>query len=246
MTNIPIQPAAWPEIPLIVETDPVLGGLNGPANRQAIAIAQRIQYAMAAVDMVAGVGTQAKALADQALGLASSADAVALAAQSAAATADTKASTAQTTATQADTKAAQADTKASSAQTTATAADTKATQADTKATAAQTTAATAAADAKTAMTTAAAKTTRVFLGTISITYTAALALGAGARSIEATCTGARVGDAIFVSPSAAVPDGYAIGSAQCLIADKIRVSIVHPALVLGANFTIPVLAFALR
>lgn len=239
MTNIPIQPAAWPEIPLIVETDPVLGGLNGPANRQAIAIAQRIQYAMAAVDMVAGVGTQAKALADQALGLASSADAVALAAQSAAATADTKASTAQTTATQ-------ADTKATSAQTTATAADTKATQADTKATAAQTTAATAATDAQTAMTTAAAKTTRVFLGTISITYTAALALGAGARSVEATCTGARVGDAIFVSPSAAVPDGYAVGSAQCLTADKIRVSIVHPALVLGANFTIPVLAFALR
>lgn len=239
MTNIPIQPAAWPEIPLIVETDPVLGGLNGPANRQAIAISQRIQYAMAAVDMVAGVGTQAKALADQALGLASSADAVALAAQSAAATADTKASTAQTTATQ-------ADTKATSAQTTATAADTKATQADTKATAAQTTAATAATDAQTAMTTAAAKTTRVFLGTISITYTAALALGAGARSVEATCTGARVGDAIFVSPSAAVPDGYAVGSAQCLTADKIRVSIVHPALVLGANFTIPVLAFALR
>lgn len=239
MTNIPIQPAAWPEIPLIVETDPVLGGLNGPANRQAIAIAQRIQYAMAAVDMVAGVGTQAKALADQALGLASSADAVALAAQSAAATADTKASTAQTTATQ-------ADTKATSAQTTATAADTKATQADTKATAAQTTAATAATDAQTAMTTAAAKTTRVFLGTISITYTAALALGAGARSVEAACTGARVGDAIFVSPSAAVPDGYAVGSAQCLTADKIRVSIVHPALVLGANFTIPVLAFALR
>lgn len=96
------------------------------------------------------------------------------------------------------------------------------------------------------MTAANAKATRVDLGSVSLTYTAALALGAGARSVAVNCTGAQVGDAVFVAATGAVPDGYAVGAAQCLVADVIRVSVIHPALVLGASFTIPLRVFALR
>lgn len=232
MANIPEQPAAWPPVRLIATTDPVLGGEEGAANQQAIAILQRAQYLLvrlraaeaAVADALSTAGTAATA-AGSATTLADTARALAQAAQSAAGTADTK--------------AAAADTKATNAQTMATAADTKASTADTKAAAAASTAAAA-------QTAVAAKATRYDLGTISVTYSATAALGAGSTWVEANCPGALIGDAIFVSPTAAVTYPYGIGAAQCLAVDKIRVCINHPALVLGGGFTIPVKAFALR
>lgn len=288
MADIPEQPAAWPEIPLIAKTDRVMGGLEGAANRQAVKMLQRMQMvkeigdtASTAISTMAPLVAQARSGADAALLAAqaaqstadiagddaSAAHALATAAQSAAANADGKAVTAQTAAAAAATAASTADGKAVTAQATAEAADTKATnaqtkanqadgkataaqnkadQADTKATNAQSAASSAGSNATAAMTAANAKATRVDLGAVSLTYSAVLALGAGARSVAVNCTGAQVGDAIFVAPTGAVPDGYAVGAAQCLVADVIRVSVVHPALVLGASFTIPLRVFALR
>lgn len=246
MANIPEQPAAWPPVRLIATTDRVLGGEEGAANQQAIAILQRAQYLLAGVEAVQaalGVAQQratdalttagtAATAATGATTLADTARALAVAAQTAAGTADTKATAAQT-------MASSADTKATAAQTAANTADTKASTADTKAT----TAVTAANAAQTAV---AAKATRYDLGTVNVVYTASVAIGAGSTWVEANCPGALVGDAIFVSPTAAVTFPYGIGAAQCLATDKIRVCINHPALVLGGGFTIPVKAFALR
>lgn len=274
MADIPEQPAAWPEIPLIATTDPVLGGINGAANRQAVKIMQRMQMAKdiadAATSSLAALSplvtaartraddatTAAQAawdLGDSAYDLASAAQGTAVAAQSAASTAQGTAAAASTAAATADGKAVAAQSAASTADGKAIAAQTKADQADTKATAAQTAAGTAETNASNASTTATnamtlanTKATRIDLGTVSLTYSAALAIGAGARSVAVNCTGARVGDATFVAATGAIPDGYAVGAAQCLVADVIRVSVVHPALVLGASFTIPLRVFALR
>lgn len=281
MADIPDQPAAWPDIPLIATTDPVLGGINGAANRQAICMMQRLQMtkdigdaATTSVNALGPLVTQARSGADAALIAAQNAqatadaagdDAVAArtaataaqstasAAQSAASAADTKATNAQTAATAADSKAVAAQTSANNAGTAAATADgkavaaqTKADSADTKATNAQASAGMAGTEAAQAMVAANAKATRIDLGAVTITYSAVLALGAGARSIPVNCTGARVGDAIFVAATGAIPDGYAVGAAQCLVADVIRVSVVHPALVLGASFSIPLRVFALR
>lgn len=232
MADIPEQPAAWPEIPLISTADRVLGGINGPANRQAVKMLQRMQLVKVGMDTVTAAVSTLQPLVVQAR---SGADAALTLAQ----TAGTIASAAQTTATTAATAASTADTKATNAQTTAN-------QADTKATNAQTAAGTANTNASAAMTTAAAKATRIDLGTVSLTYTAGLALGAGARSVAVNCSGAQVGDAVFVAATAAIPDGYAVAAAQCLAADVIRVSVVHPALALGASFTIPLRVFVLR
>lgn len=281
MADIPEQPAAWPEIPLIATTDPVLGGINGAANRQAVKMLQRMQHvkevgdtasaaistmaplvaqarsgadaallaaqaAHSAADSAAGAAADARSAATAAQTAASTADGKAVAAQTLATSAQTAAATAQSAADAADTKATAAQTKANQADGKATAAQNKADQADTKATNAQSAASSAGSNATAAMSAANAKATRVDLGSVSLTYSATLALGAGARSIAVNCTGAQVGDAIFVAPTGAVPDGYAVGAAQCLVADVIRVSIVHPALVLGASFTIPLRVFALR
>jgi len=274
VANIPDQTPVWAPIPLIEKSDPVLGGMDGAANRQAIAMAHRLAWvqqtltslgatassaAEAAAEAASQAGTAAfdaftaqqvadaaGAAAASATSVAGSAHNAAIAAQSAASSADSKATSAQTAASTADTKATAAQATASAADTKATTAQTTATSADTKATSAQTMATAADAAASAATTAVAAKATRIDLGNVTITYSAVLAVGAGARSIEATCTGARIGDAIFVAPTASVPDGYAVGAGQCLVADKIRVSVVHPALVLGANFSIPLRVFALR
>lgn len=231
---------------MIETTDRVLGGANGPANAQARALSARSAWLKDTVAEITGTlgaaqsriadseAATAQALADAqaAAAMAGSADSVAGAAQLAAATAASTAAAAQAAATAAQTAAGTATNAASTAQTTAASADTKATAAVSTADAAQTA--------------VAAKATRFDLGGVTILYTAALILGAGARSIEVNCAGAQVGDAIFVAPTGAIPDGYAVGAAQCLVAGKIRVSVVHPALALGANFSIPLRVFALR
>lgn len=211
MADIPEQPAAWPEIPLIATTDPVLGGINGAANRQAVKIMQRMQMA--------------KDIADTATAALSTLGPLVAAARTRADDAATAAQAALVLGDAAHDLATAAQTAAGTANTSATSASTEATN---------------------AMTLANTKATRIDLGTVSLTYSAVLAIGAGARSITVNCTGARVGDAIFVAATGAIPDGYAVGAAQCLVADVIRVSVVHPALVLGASFTIPLRVFALR
>lgn len=260
MANIPDQTPSWAPIPLIEKTDRVEGGIDGAANRQAVAISHRLTWAQQALEALSGAASQARAVAEGAVAQAgaaatdaqtayqraATAQALADAANAQAATADGKAVAAQSAATTAQTMATSADGKATAAQTTATAADGKAVAADGKATTAQSIAATADTNATAAVAAAAAKATRIDLGSITLTYTAIVILGAGARSIEVNCTGARVNDAVFVAATGAIPDGYAVGAAQCLVADKIRVSVVHPALALNASFSIPLRVFVLR
>jgi hypothetical protein len=111
---------------------------------------------------------------------------------------------------------------------------------------AATMAGTASSTASAAQTAVASKTTRVELGTVTVTYSATLAVGAGARWLEVNAPLALAGDAVFVSPTAAVADGYGVGAAQCLVDGKIRVCVVHPALALLASFSIPMKAYSLR
>lgn len=225
MADIPDQTPTWAPIPLIEKSDSVLGGMGGAANRQAIALAHRTAWIQQNLAELTTAATTAQSAADTA--------------QAQAQSAAFDAYTAQQQAESASGAAAAASTKADTAQTAASAADGKAVAAQAAATAAATAASTAA-------TAASAKATRVDLGAVTLSYTAALILGAGARSIEVTCTGAKLNDALFVVSTSAIPDGYAVGAAQCLVVDKVRVSVVHPALALGANFTIPLRVFALR
>lgn len=253
MPNIPDQAPAWMGVPLIEPTDRVLGGLEGPANAQALALLARLQWVRNLTESVAtAAGLTAEQVA-QALANAESANVQALAAwdlagtvEDAAAATAALAATANATANGAASAAAAAQTTANGAATTAGSAQTTATAAQTAANGAATTAGAADTKATTALSEVATKATRYDLGTVSITYAAAIAVGAGARSLSVACPGALVGDAVFVAATGAVPDGYAVGAAQCLAADTIRVSVVHPALVLGANFTIPLRVFALR
>lgn len=126
------------------------------------------------------------------------------------------------------------------------AAEADAAQAKTMATTASSTATSASGTATAAQTAVASKATRIDLGTVTVTYQAVIALGAGARSLEVDCAGAQVGDAVFVAATNTVPDGYAVGAAQCLTAGKIRVSVIHPALGLLASFSIALRVFVLR
>lgn len=260
MPNIPDQPPNWTGVRLIEKTDKVLGGMEGAANQQAMQMLQCVGYVRQGVEEVDAalaettlLVAQARSSADTATLAAQNAQAAADAAQASAdaadikaVAADTKAVTAQADAAAAATKADQAQSKASQAEGKANAAQAKADSADTKATNAAAQAGMAGNEAAQAMVAANAKAVRVDLGSVTIIYSAVLALGAGARSIAVNCTGARVGDAIFVAATGAIPDGYAVGAAQCLVADVIRVSVVHPALVLGASFSIPLRVFALR
>ena len=44
MTSIIDETAGWPDVPLIATRDLVLGGPNGPSNKQAIALAARTEF----------------------------------------------------------------------------------------------------------------------------------------------------------------------------------------------------------
>ena len=44
MTNIIDETAGWPDVPLINTRDLVLGGPDGPSNKQAIALAARTEF----------------------------------------------------------------------------------------------------------------------------------------------------------------------------------------------------------
>lgn len=260
MPDLPEPAAGWPAIPLIETTSRVLGGLDGPANAQALALAARADWLKAGLEAATAALTTAQsriatseATADAAMQeaaaaalAADTAEDAATAAALTAATASSTAGAAQMAATMAQTAASAADTKATAAQTTAGTADSKATTAQTMAGTANTNASAAVSTADAASAAVATKATRIDLGTVSLTYSAAIILGAGARSVQVACSGAQVNDAVFVAATGAVPDGYAVGAAQCLTAGQIRVSIVHPALALGASFTIPLRVFVLR
>lgn len=224
---------------MIQTTDRVLGGASGPANAQAVALLKRAEHLRVTLDTVnaALTGAQNRLTTAEtnlaaAINSADTAQQIAQAATQAGGAASAAAATAQSAATAAQGVATNAQTVATAAQSAVATAAALAGAAETKAIAAQTA--------------VAAKATRFDLGSVTIVYSAAIILGAGARSIEATCPGALPGDAIFVAPTGAVPVGYAVGAAQCLVADKIQVSIVHPALALGASFSIPMRVFALR
>lgn len=232
VANIPDQLPEWVRVRLIEKTDKVLGGPGGVANQQAVQLLQCITHVRKGVDDL-GIALQET-------------DARTVQAQAAADAAVLSAQAATTSANAAHDAADGADAKATAALASAANAQTYAETADTKATAAQSAAGLAGNEAAQAMVAANGKAVRVDLGTVTVTYSAVLALGAGARSVTVACPGAHVGDAVFVAATGAIPDGYAVGAAQCLVVDVIRVSIVHPALVLGASFSIPLRVFALR
>ncbi|QRI46366.1 putative tail fiber protein [Xanthomonas phage X2] len=204
MADLPEQPAGWPGIPMISTSDPVLGGQDGPANRQAAALISRLQTVRNLVDAATAALATVTPQVDQHVQTLN-------ALQASVSSVQTSVQTVSGVATAAQTAASVADAKAVAAQTAAT-----------------------------------ARAVRIDLGTVTVTYTASTALVAGARSIAVACTGAQVGDAIFVAATNAIPDGYAVGAAQCLVADTIRVSVIYPALSIGNSFSISLRVFALR
>lgn len=260
MPDIPDQPPEWAPLPLLQTTDRVLGGMSGPANSQARALCARLtllraliealQTAVAAANAAAtaaqtAAGTAVSTAATAAT-TASTASSTATTAQAAATAAGSAASAAQTTANTGVTNAATANSAATAANSAATAAQTSANSANTAAATAQTTANTALANAATAQALAATKALKVDLGAVSLAFTAGIVLVAGARSIQAVCAGALIGDLIIAVPTGTITDGYGVGAAQCLTAGTVRVSVSYPGLALGASFTIPVRVFAIR
>jgi len=83
----------------------------------------------------------------------------------------------------------------------------------------------------------------VSLGDITITYTATLAVGAANRQITVSLPSVRSGDLLSVRVAGPIPDGYNVGSAFCSTDGQLIVVVSHPALVLGANFSIPARVF---
>ncbi|MEG5263241.1 hypothetical protein TRP66_02930 [Pseudomonas sp. JDS28PS106] len=87
---------------------------------------------------------------------------------------------------------------------------------------------------------------KVALGTVTVTQTAALALSAGIRSVTLTVPGVLKDDDILLFPTAVLPAGYVIHNAVATAANTLVVTFLAPLLALGATFKIDCRVVALR
>jgi len=79
----------------------------------------------------------------------------------------------------------------------------------------------------------------VAIGDVSAQFTALAVLGASNKQISMSLPGVKAGDVLSVRILSAIPDGYDVGQAFCLVDGTVIVVVNHPALVLNANFSIP-------
>lgn len=86
----------------------------------------------------------------------------------------------------------------------------------------------------------------VTLGNVAITQTAVLAIVAGVRSVTVAVAGAVVGDALVLTPTSGMPEGYAVHNAIVTAANTVRVTLTAPLLAIGASYSIICRVSALR
>lgn len=87
---------------------------------------------------------------------------------------------------------------------------------------------------------------RVDLGPIRVEQTAAVLIASGVRNVSLLLTGAKVGDAVLLIPSAAMPVGYSLGTPTVTADGTLSVPVTGPALAIGATYTILCRAVAIR
>lgn len=90
-------------------------------------------------------------------------------------------------------------------------------------------------------------TSKVPLGTVTLTQTAVVAIGAGTRNVTLTgVAGVLANDDILLFPTAALPAGYSLGGVAAPAAGTLIVSVNAPLLAIGASYSITCRVVALR
>lgn len=88
---------------------------------------------------------------------------------------------------------------------------------------------------------------KVALGTLTVSQTAIIVISAGVRTITFTgVTGSLAGDDLLLFPASALPAGYAIHNVRCPASGTVEVTMTAPLLAIGASFSIPCRLVALR
>lgn len=76
------------------------------------------------------------------------------------------------------------------------------------------------------------------VGTARLTFTATVQIAAGVHDYVVALAGLAVGDALQLTPAAALPTGWAIHGAVVTKAGEMRLTVTTPLLAIGANVTI--------
>jgi hypothetical protein len=76
------------------------------------------------------------------------------------------------------------------------------------------------------------------MGTVTISETMALAVGASVRKVPVSCKGLVAGAPVTVFLAASMPTGFGISGAVCVANDTVEVSVTCPALALGAKYNV--------
>lgn len=88
---------------------------------------------------------------------------------------------------------------------------------------------------------------KIALGTLNVTQTALVALLAGTRNVTLTgVTGVKLGDDVMLFPVDVLPTGYSMGVPAATAAGTLVIPVTGPALAIGATYSIPCRAYALR
>ncbi|AAX84850.1 hypothetical protein [Xanthomonas phage Xp15] len=91
------------------------------------------------------------------------------------------------------------------------------------------------------------RTKMVELPVQTLTYSAAIAMGAGAMKFTKTgIAGVKTTDIIVARPQTPLAEGYMVGDAVCTTDGTIDYRLFRPALAIGANLSINMRTFALR
>lgn len=78
-----------------------------------------------------------------------------------------------------------------------------------------------------------------FVGTVTVSETAVVAILAGVRKVTITVSGVTVGSNYLLFPISATPAGYALADVVATGANTLQVTITVPAIVLGGSYSIP-------
>lgn len=88
---------------------------------------------------------------------------------------------------------------------------------------------------------------KIPLGDVNVAQTAATLTASGVRAVTVAIPGAKAGEDVLLFPVGPLPVGYVVGPTAVMTADGVAsVSVIGPALALGATYSIPCRAIALR
>ena len=80
--------------------------------------------------------------------------------------------------------------------------------------------------------------TAMAIGDVTVSLSTPVGLAASNKQISVALPGVKALDVLSARPIGAVPDGYDIGAAYCVVDGTLVVIIAHPALTIGGSFSI--------